>query len=156
MATNTQALQKYLDALAKGYEVLAEASTTANERGHRVSQRLSSDISAAQREALEFAKRLANDPEHYMSTAYSGMTEAAIAAQGRAFAFAQIAYQEGLSASNETRSHVERLAEANKNAAEAASELARGWASLNPLSDMFFRAMDEAGKAAGGTGAKSS
>jgi hypothetical protein len=139
---STQALQKYLEALTSGYELLAEASSSSSERGYKVSTHLISDIVSAQREALGFAKRIAADPEHLMSTSYSGVTEAAVAAQGRAFAFAQLAYSESLSSGEELRTVGERLAEVNKEAAEAATELARTWSSMNPLADMFTRSMD--------------
>ena len=150
----SDALKKYLDALSAGYEILVEASTSANERGQKVSSRLMSDVVAAQRDALEFSRRLAANPEQAMSTSYAGLTEAALAAQGRAFAFAQLAYQETVTSNTELGSVAERLTEVNKEAAEAATELARSWSSLTPLADVFTRTMDAARSVYGGTTAK--
>jgi hypothetical protein len=109
----------------------------ANERGARVSKQVTAEILAGQREVFALSKKVAAEPEHLSSTSYAGLTEAAVAAQSRALAFAQAAYQEALSASTENKELAEKLAQSNKETAQAASELARSWATLNPLTEMF-------------------
>jgi hypothetical protein len=72
-----------------------------------------------------------------MGQFYTAVLEATTAAQGRALSFTQTAYQEALGASGEARDVVEKLVQANQETAKAAVEVARNWATANPMVDMM-------------------
>src|SRR5205814_5057986 len=127
---------------SNSYDIIAEAATKASDRGIKVSKQLTDEVMNAQREALSFAKKVAVDPDHFMSSSYIGLTESAVTAQSRALAFAQVAYQEALAAGSETRETAEKLAKVNRETAEAAVELSRGWSSMSPIAEMFFKGME--------------
>ena len=142
---NEQA-QKYYDSLIASYDILVDAIAKANERGIKVAKDLASDVAKGQREALELGKKLAGEPTDYAQF-YTAVLEATTAAQGRALAFTQTAYQEALSASSDARDVVQKLVEANKETAQAAVEVAKTWATANPMADMIqkgFEAMQPA------------
>ncbi|HMO53683.1 MAG TPA: hypothetical protein PJ994_04200, partial [Tepidiformaceae bacterium] len=123
-----------------------DASAKANEHGIKVARALASDVAKGQREALELGKKLAGEPTDYAQF-YTAVLEATTAAQGRALAFTQTAYQEALSASSDARDVVQKLVEANKETAQAAVEVAKTWATANPMADMIqkgFEAMQPA------------
>ena len=142
MVSSQEALQRYVQALSNAYEVLAEATSSSTDRNVKVSRQLSEQVMAGQRDLLELAKKVAADPEHFLSASYSGLTETAIAAQSRALAFAQLAYQEAVAAGAESRDVAEKLTRANRETAEAAADLGRQWGSLNPFAEMFRQGMD--------------
>ncbi|MGH2633581.1 MAG: hypothetical protein ACRDG3_09245 [Tepidiformaceae bacterium] len=135
MAANEQ-VQKYYDALIASYDILTDAIGKANERGLKVTKQFVSDVAKGQREALELGKRLAGDPTD-LGQYYTAVLEATTAAQGRALTFTQAAYEEALGASGDARKTVEKLVEANKETAQAAVEVARTWATTNPVADVF-------------------
>src|SRR5690554_3380698 len=99
MPASTEAVTRYLDALGTSFELLAAAGTKATERGTRVSRKFADQALASQREAIEFAKKLAEDPDHFLSASYSSLTESTVTAQTRALSFAQMLYQEALESS---------------------------------------------------------
>lgn len=139
---NEQA-QKYYDSLIASYDILVDAIGKANERGIKVAKELASDVAKGQREALELGKKLAGEPTDYAQF-YTAVLEATTAAQGRALAFTQSAYQEALNASGDARDVVQKLVEANKETAQAAVEVAKNWAAANPMADVMkqgFEAM---------------
>ncbi|MDZ7729234.1 MAG: hypothetical protein U5Q44_14185 [Dehalococcoidia bacterium] len=140
MATNDQ-LQKYYDALIETYDVLSEAATKANERGSKMSSHFVEDIRKGQREALELGKKLSSDGTN-SGQLYASLVEATTAAQGRALSFAQYTYEQSLEAGTESRQHIEKLVEANRQATQAAADLARSWTTENPMTEMFRRTMD--------------
>lgn len=133
MAANEQ-VQKYYDALIASYDILTDAIGKANERGLKVTKQFVTDVAKGQREALELGKKLAGDPSD-LGQYYTAVLEATTAAQGRALAFTQAAYEEALGASGDARKTVEKLVEANKETAQAAVEVARTWAAANPVAD---------------------
>jgi hypothetical protein len=147
--SSNEALTKYLEALNKSYEVLAEAAVKASERGARVSKQLTNEILAGQRDVFALSKKVAAEPDHFASNSYAGLTEAAVAAQSRALAFAQAAYSEALTAGTESKEFADKLAAANKETAQAANELARSWATLNPLTEIWASNVEAFMKAAG-------
>jgi hypothetical protein len=134
MASN-EYVQKYYDSLIASYDVLADAVAKANERGIKVTKQFATDVAKGQREALELGKKLAGEPSD-LGQFYTAVLEATTAAQGRALAFTQTAYQEALGASGEAREVVEKLVQANQDTAKAAVEVARTWATANPMVDM--------------------
>ncbi len=142
---NEQA-QKYFDTLIANYDIFVDAIEKANERGIKVAKELASDVVKGQREALELGKKFAGEPTDYAQY-YTAVLEATTAAQGRALAFTQNAYQEALAASTDARDVVQQLMEANKATAQAAVEAAKSWAAANPMADMMkkgFEAMQPA------------
>ncbi len=142
---NEQA-QKYYDSLISSYDILVDAIAKANERGIKFAKEFATDVAKGQREALELGKKFAGEPTDY-SQFYTAVLEATTAAQGRALAFTQSAYQEAITAGGDAREVVEKLVEANKETAQAAIEVTRSWATANPMADMVkkgFEAMQPA------------
>lgn len=137
MVANEQ-VQKYYEALIANYDVLTDAVTRASDRGLKVTQQLVSDVARGQREALELGKKLAGEPAD-LGQFYTAVLEATTAAQGRALAFTQAAYQGAVDAGTDTRATVEKLVEANKETAQAAVAAAKSFAIANPVADMFRR-----------------
>jgi len=135
MAANEQ-VQKYYDALIASYDILTDAIGKANDRGLKVTRQFVTDVAKGQREALELGKKLAGDPTD-LGQYYTAVLEATTAAQGRALTFTQAAYEEALGVSSDARKTVEKLVEANKETAQAAVEVARTWATTNPVADVF-------------------
>jgi hypothetical protein len=133
MPANDQ-VQKYYDALIASYDILTTAVANANERGLKVTNQFVSDVAKGQREALELGKKLAGEPTD-LGQYYTAVLEATTAAQGRALTFTQVAYQEALAAGSDARETVEKLVEANKETAQAAIQVARNWATTNPMLD---------------------
>ncbi len=150
MSGPNEAVTKYLDAVGTSFELMAAAGTKASERSARVSKKFAEQTLASQREALSFAKKLAEDPDHMMSASYSSLTESTVQAQTRAISFAQLVYQEALESSAEGRELSEQMVEANKVTAEAATELSRAWASMNPLTEFVMRTAETGMEAATG------
>lgn len=141
-------VQKYYNSLLASYDVLVDAVAKANERGFNVTKQLASDVAKGQREAIELGKKLAAEPTD-VSHFYAAVLEATTAAQGRALAFTQAAYQDALTAGGDAREVVQKLVEANKETAQAAVEVARTWATANPVADVVkrsFEAMQPAAK----------
>ena len=135
MANNEQ-VQKYYDSLLASYDLLVDAVAKANDRGIKITKQFATDVAKGQREALELGKKLAGEPSD-MGQFYTAVLEATTAAQGRALSFTQTAYQEALGASGEARDVVEKLVQANQETAKAAVEVARNWATANPMVDMM-------------------
>ena len=122
---------QYFDALLASYDALAQAIEQASERGVRLSRQLLTDVSAAQRKALELARQVATDPSD-TADAYSAIMESAVAAQSRALDFTQMAYKEALAAGSEGREALDAVLSASRSAAEAALAISRDWQSTNP------------------------
>jgi hypothetical protein len=133
--------QKYFDALISNYDLITEAITKANERGLKVSQRFATDVAKGQREALELGKKLALSPND-VGQVYAALIESSTAAQGRALAFTQIAYQEALAAGVDARDTVQKLVEANNETTKAAVEFARAFATSNPFAEVVRQTME--------------
>lgn len=149
MTAANEALQKYLAALGSSYEQLASAATKASDRGTKLSKQFSEEVVAAQKEALKLATKIAADPDHLLTASTSAMTEAAVAGQTRALAFAQMAYQEAVSAGSEGRTVTEEVAKANQMTSDAAMELAKSWAAFSPTADFWVKSVEATMKAAG-------
>jgi hypothetical protein len=134
-------VQKYYDALIASYDILTNAISTANDRGMKITKQFATDVAKGQREALELGRKLATDPTD-LSQYYTAVLEATTSAQGRALAFTQVAYQEALGAGGDARETVEKLVEANRETATAAVEVAKNWATANPMADIVRRGME--------------
>ncbi len=149
--TANESLKKYLDALGASYELLGTAASSAGDRGVKIGKQFTDELMAGQREALELAKKLAADPASASNTYVSSVTESAVSAQTRALMFAQLAYQEAVSAGSEGREFAEKIAKANQATADAAIELTKSWAAFNPMAELFVRGMESATAAMSGT-----
>lgn len=138
----SESVQKYFDTLLKSYDILTDAVTKANDRGLKVGQAFAADVVKGQREALELGKKLATNETPDPGQFYTAVLEATTAAQSRALAFTQAAYQEALGSSAEARETIEKLVKANSATAKAAMDATRAWSASNPLSDIFRRNME--------------
>lgn len=147
--TANESLQKYLEALSANYELLGSAASAASDRGVKFGKVFADEIMAGQKDALALAKRLAADPTA-ATASYASITEAAVSAQTRALAFAQLAYTETVTASAEGRDLAEKIAKANQATADAAIELTKSWAAFNPMAELFVRSMEATAAAATG------
>ncbi len=139
MAAN-QPAQKYYDALIASYDILTDVLAKASDRGITVTRQFATDVAKGQREALELGRKLAAEPAE-AGKYYTTILEATTAAEWRALAFAQLAFQQAIGASGEARATVEKLVEANRETALAAVEMARNWAALSPLADIMRKTM---------------
>jgi L-amino acid N-acyltransferase YncA len=124
------ALQSYLDAVTQGYDILAEAVDRADELGISISRQLRNEVTIGRYEAQELTSAVEANPDEVLSADYAALTEAAIATQSRSLAFVEMAYLQAAATSDESRAIAERLAEANRRAAEAAATLSPPLASL--------------------------
>lgn len=140
MAAN-EPVQKYYDALIASYDILATAIGNASDRGVKVTRQFATDVAKGQREALELGRKLAAEPKD-VGQYYSALLEATTAAQGRALAFTQAAYQEAVTAGSDARETVEKLVEANRETAEAAVQVAKNWTAANPVADMMRKSVE--------------
>ena len=142
MAANEQ-VQKYYEALIASYDILTAAVTSATERGLKVGSQFAKDVTKGQRDALELGKKLATSQPNDLGQFYTAVLEATTAAQGRSLAFTQVLYQEALGAGDDSRQTIEKLVAANKATSQAAVDVARQWAAVNPFAD-FARKSAEA------------
>lgn len=140
MASNDQ-VQKYYDALIESYDILTNAVATANERGLKITKQFATDVARGQREALELGRKLGGEPTD-LGQFYSAVLEATTAAQGRALAFTQAAYQEAMGASTDTRDTIQKLVEVNREASQAAVKAVQNWSAVNPFAESFKRTME--------------
>jgi hypothetical protein len=139
--TDNKQVKKYYDALIASYDVMTESLSKASEQGIKVSSQMAQDIANGQREALELGKKLATETKD-LGELYTALVEATTAAQGRALSFAQFTYQEAMESGTQGREYVQKLIEANKETSQAAVELARTWATANPMADMMRKGME--------------
>ena len=151
--TDKAQTDKYFEALVASYEALTHAIEQANEPGLNISRQLLTDVTTAQRQALDLARRVAENPSDVVAT-YSAVMESAVAAQSQALDFTQSAYKEALAASSEAREALDSMLGASRTAAEAALALAREWQASNPWADLFQKGMESFGVATGGAPAR--
>ena len=142
--TEQDPTDQYFDALVTSYDALAHAIEQANERGLKLSRQLLTDITAAQRRALELARQVAANPGD-SAAAYAAIMESAVAAQSQALDFTQTTYKEALAASSEGREALDTLLSATRSAAEAALAISRDWQSANPWADFVQKSMETFG-----------
>lgn len=144
----SEPVQKYFDALLTSYDIMTDAVTKAGDRGLKVSQQLAADVVRGQREAIELGKKLATNDAPDAGQFYSAVLEATTAAQSRALAFTQAAYQEALGSGTDARETIEKLVKANSATAKAAMDATKAWSASNPLADVFRKNMEMMGTAA--------
>jgi tellurite resistance protein len=140
MNDNNAALQRYLEALNRSYELLASAAARAAERSQSMGKRLLDDVSAGQREAADLAQRLNGKPEQ-AALAQAAIMAAALSAQARALSFSQLITDESTAASAESSDLLNQLAEASRQCMEAGAEIMRSWSTNNPFAEMAQQGM---------------
>lgn len=124
MAGN-DASAKFFEALNESYDALIDTIKAANERGHRVSASVIEDAQRGQREAVDLAKTWIDAPLDAAGF-YSALLEATTKAQSRSLDVTRQWFNELGDAQKETREVLQRMANANRTAGEAAVDLARG------------------------------
>lgn len=124
MAGN-DASAKFFEALNESYDALIDTIKAANERGHRVSVSVIEDAQRGQREAVDLAKKWIDAPLD-IAGFYSALLEATTKAQSRSLDVTRQWFTELGDAQKETREVLQRMANANRTAGEAAVDLARG------------------------------
>src|SRR5207244_380398 len=65
--TSIPEVQKYVDALRRGYEILTEATTRATGLGTAIPERLANEIAIGRFQALELARAVVRDPQDVFS-----------------------------------------------------------------------------------------
>ncbi len=145
----SESLQQYISALSHSYDELAAAVSSASDRGVKLSKQFTEEVVAAQKEAFKLAGKIAADPDHLLTASTAALTEAAVTGQTRAFAFAQMVYQEAVSGGTEARTFSEGFAKANQATSDAALELGKSWAAFTPTADFWVKGMEASMKAAG-------
>jgi L-amino acid N-acyltransferase YncA len=138
-------VQQYLDAIKRGYLLLAEAAERADQLGTTIPQQLANDIEIGRFQASELADAVANDADTMLSPPYLPLTEEAIASQSRALAWVEMAYLDALRAHDEQHELPDDLATVNQDAADAASALSRSWADLWQLVGQANAQLHDAG-----------
>ena len=116
---------RFFDALNESYDALIDGVKVANDRGRRVSASLIEDAHQGQREFVELAKKWAEAPAD-LTGFYSSYLEATTKAQTRALETTRQLFGELTEAQKETRDVLQRIANANRSAGEAAIDLSRG------------------------------
>ena len=118
---------QYFDALLASYDALAQAIEQASERGVRLSRQLLTDVSAAQRKALELARQVATDPSD-TADAYPWNPPWPL----RARRSTSPRWPTKMAAGSEGREALDAVLSASRSAAEAALAISRDWQSTNP------------------------
>lgn len=134
-------VQRYFDVVIENQKVVNEALESARQRSVRVAEQIANQLAEGRIEALELAKQLADDPTAY-SDNFKTLMEASSNAQSRAIDFLKELYREQAEGGDELRKTVSTLTENSREAATAAMELTRSWASMNPLMDAVQRTME--------------
>ncbi len=122
---NNDTSGKFFEALNENYDALIDAVKAANERGHRVSASLIEDAQRGQREGVDLAKKWVESPLD-VAGFYSALLEATTKAQSRTLEVTRQWFSEMGDAQKESRDVLQRMANANRTASEAAVDLARG------------------------------
>jgi hypothetical protein len=124
MASN-DAPKKFFDAVNEGYDAFIDAVRAASDRGHRVSTALIEDAQRSQRETIDLAKKWAEAPLDVVGF-YSSVVDVSTRAQSRSLEAARQWFGEMADAQQETREVLQRMITANRQAGEAAVQVARG------------------------------
>ncbi len=125
MATRTSTAVKIVDALTDGSVAVLEAARSANERNYRISKAVFEEIERGQQETFELGRQFAREPANlsgFSSAAFGKANEA----QGRVVELVRQWFSEVQEAGQEARQTLERVTAANRKAAQAAFEGARG------------------------------
>ncbi len=134
-------MERYLDALIANQGALTDALEGLRKRSLEASEKLSEAVCTRQREALELTKQMAMNPDAYSDNA-KAMLKAATDAQSRALDFAKDLYKEQTELNDELRASWKSIFESSKEAAQAATELARTWNANNPVSEAVKKSVE--------------
>jgi len=124
MAANPTA-ERFFNALSESYAAMLDAIKAGNERGYRVSSTLIEEARKGQREAIELGKKWAQAPTD-IPALYGAVIELMTKAQSRALELAREWVDDLAESRQDAREVIRRVVNANRSAAEAAVEVARG------------------------------
>jgi hypothetical protein len=141
------AVQRYIEALQRSYDLLGNAASKAATRSEAFGKRFLEDVAAGQKEASELAQRLGGRPEQVASS-QAAIMAAALQAQARVLSFSQLVSDESAAAGAETQELLQQLGEAARQCSEAGAELLKAWTASNPFADMAQQSMAAWTKAA--------
>lgn len=136
-------VQRYFEAMIENQRVLNDAIECARQRSVRMSEQIAKQMAEGRIEALELARQLADDPAA-ISENWQTLMEASSNAQSRAIDFLKDLYREQAEGGDELRKTVSTLTENSREAATAAMELTRSWATANPMVEAVQRTMEAA------------
>jgi len=134
-------VQRYFDAMIENQRILNEAFECARQRSVRMGEQIAKQVADGNIEALELARQLADDPAAF-SENWQTLMEASSNAQSRAIDFLKDLYREQAEGGDELRKTVSTLTENSREAATAAMEMTRSWATANPVVDAVQRTME--------------
>ncbi len=152
MASNGSST-KFVDALNDSYDAVIDAVRAVNDRGHRVSTALIEDAQRSQREAVDLVRRWADAPLDILGF-YSALIETTTKAQSRALEATREWFGEMANVQQEGRQVFQRVATANRQAGEAALDIARG--AFTRAGEAVQTANNRSAPAAAGDGRRSS
>jgi hypothetical protein len=112
---------KIVDAITESSNALLEAARAANERGFRFSKTVLEGAEQAQQDALDLGRKFAKEPSD-LSGFSSAIVEKTNEAQGRVVEFARQWASELSDAGQEAREAFSKVAQANRDAAQASFE----------------------------------
>lgn len=131
MADN-DARESFFSALNENYDALNHAFKAANDRGHRLFSALMEDAQQGQRDGIELARRWAESPLD-LPAFYASLVEIATKSRGRARESFRGWLEELAEARREYAELLQRAMSANRVAAAAVPDVARGFS--NRVSD---------------------
>lgn len=124
MASTTGTADRFVDAIAETSAAVNERVKSGIERSHRIASTLYAEIERVQQDALELGRKVISDPADIVGISTLAYGKAS-AAQDRVFEFARNFVDEAATSTRETRSALERVAQANIDASRPAVETVR-------------------------------
>jgi hypothetical protein len=124
MASKTGTADRFVDAIGETSAAVNDRIKAGIERAQRISTAVVTETERAQQDVLEFGRKLLEDPADVVGISTLAFAKMG-AAQDRAFDFARNLLDEAATASRETRTAVERIAQANFDAGRPGFESMR-------------------------------
>ena len=142
MTTNdaNSAVQRYMETLQRGYEVLTEAGNQASARGVKVGRRFLDDLATGHAEAADLARRIDGKPEQ-AAMAQASIMAATLTAQARALTFTQLLADESEATREDSKEVVEQITTVMRECTEAGAALMQAWTSMSPMAEMIQQSM---------------
>ena len=142
MTTNdaNSAVQRYMETLQRGYEVLTEAGNQASARGVKVGRRFLDDLATGPAEAADLARRIDGKPEQ-AAMAQASIMAATLTAQARALTFTQLLADESEATREDSKEVVEQITTVMRECTEAGAALMQAWTSMSPMAEMIQQSM---------------
>ena len=123
---------RYLDALLRSSEVLAEVAEEADAKGLKLNKQLRNESIEVQRDAIELARRLHGstaDPAEFSGVCLDG----GLRVQDRALKLAQTISEDAIEGSKWAWQSIETISQANREVADASLSACSLLASFNPF-----------------------